>query len=50
MNLYWSVLPLHTRIIEILQKKRGTLTDSELYQLASLWSIHVNCVSDEEAL
>lgn len=35
MNLYWSVLPLHTRIIEIQQKKRGTLTDSELYQALS---------------
>ena len=35
MTKYWSALPLHTCIIEILFKKRGVLTDSELYQALS---------------
>ena len=32
MTKYWSALPLHTCIVEILLKKGGTLTDTELYQ------------------
>ncbi len=32
MTKYWSVLPLHTCIVEILLKKGGALTDTELYQ------------------
>jgi len=32
MTKYWPVLPLHTCIVEILLKKRGALTDTELYQ------------------
>jgi len=31
MTKYWSVLPLHTCIVEILLKKGGALTDTELY-------------------
>jgi Fe2+ or Zn2+ uptake regulation protein len=32
MTKYWSALPLHTHIIEVLLKKGGALTDTELYQ------------------
>jgi Fe2+ or Zn2+ uptake regulation protein len=32
MTKYWPVLPLHTCVVEILLKKGGALTDSELYQ------------------
>ena len=32
MTEYWPVLPLHTCIVEILVKKGGAITDSELYQ------------------
>jgi Fe2+ or Zn2+ uptake regulation protein len=32
MSKYWSVLPLHTRVVEILLKRGGALTDTELYQ------------------
>ena len=33
MTKYWSVLPLHTCIVEILLKKGGgEVTDTELYQ------------------
>ncbi len=32
MTKYWPVLPLHTCIVEILIKKEGAITDSELYQ------------------
>ncbi len=32
MTKYWSALPLHTCIVEILLEKGGALTDTELYQ------------------
>ncbi len=32
MTKYWPVIPLHTRIVEILLSKRGVITDNELYQ------------------
>jgi Fe2+ or Zn2+ uptake regulation protein len=32
MTNHWPVLPLHTCIVEILLKKGGALTDTELYQ------------------
>ena len=32
MTMYWPVLPLHTCVVEILLKKGGALTDTELYQ------------------
>jgi Fe2+ or Zn2+ uptake regulation protein len=32
MSKYWSSQPLHTLIIEILQKKQGSTTDAELYK------------------
>ena len=32
MTEYWPVLPLHTCVVEILLKKGGASTDTELYQ------------------
>ena len=32
MTKFWPVLPLHTCVVEILLKKGGALTDTELYQ------------------
>lgn len=32
MTQYWPALPLHTRIVEILLKREGVLTDTELYR------------------
>jgi Fe2+ or Zn2+ uptake regulation protein len=32
MTKYWPVFPLHTCIFEILLKKGGALTETELYQ------------------
>ena len=32
MTKYWRPLPLHTCVVEILLKKGGALTDTELYQ------------------
>jgi len=32
MSKYWKPQPLHTLIIEFLQKKQGVLTDVELYK------------------
>ena len=32
MTRLWPVLPLHTCVVEILLKKGGALTDTELYQ------------------
>ena len=32
MSKYWSSQPLHTLIIEVLQKKQGSTTDIELYK------------------
>ncbi len=32
MSKYWSSQPLHTLIIEILQKKQGSITDTDLYK------------------
>jgi len=32
MSKYWSSQPLHTLIIEALQKKQGSTTDAELYK------------------
>ena len=32
LSKFWDVRPLHTLIVEVLLKKRGTLTDAELYK------------------
>jgi Fe2+ or Zn2+ uptake regulation protein len=32
MSKYWNPQPLHTLIIEVLQKKQGTMTDADLYK------------------
>ena len=32
MSKYWNPQPLHTLIIEALQKKHGTMTGKELYR------------------
>jgi Fe2+ or Zn2+ uptake regulation protein len=32
MTQYWPALPLHTCIVEILLKREGVLTDTELYR------------------
>jgi len=32
MSKYWSPQPLHTLIIEVLQKKQGSATDAELFK------------------
>jgi len=29
---YWETLPIHTVIVELLDKKQGALTDTELYK------------------
>ena len=32
MSKFWSPQPVHTLIYEILEKKQGNLTDTELYK------------------
>ncbi len=32
MSKYWNPQPLHTLIIEALQKKHGTMTNTDLYK------------------
>ena len=32
LSKFWRTLPLHTALVEFLQKKRGALLDTELYK------------------
>jgi len=32
LSKFWDAQPLHTTIVELLEKKKGVLTDGELYK------------------
>jgi len=35
MSKYWSPQPIHTLIYEVLEKKQGNITDTDLYKALS---------------